>query len=107
MYAGVPMASPVAVSLSATAAASARAIPKSATIAPAAVKQNVFGLDVAMDDAPAMRMAERAGHLPGEQERVVDGQLLLARDPLPERLPPNVGHRVPEAARQLARVEHR
>ena len=63
MYAGVPRASPVSVSRSSPAAVTARAMPKSATTACVAIQQDVLRLDVAMDDAVRVRVAQRAQHL--------------------------------------------
>ena len=63
MYAGVPIASPVSVSLSAPAVLTARAMPKSATSGVAALEQDVLGLDVAVDHPVPVGVAQRVRHL--------------------------------------------
>jgi hypothetical protein len=53
------------------ASASARAMPKSATTAlRAGVEQDVVHLDVAVDDAGAVRVGERLGHVAADAEQV-------------------------------------
>lgn len=58
-----------------------------------------------MHDAPTVRMPERAGDLPGDQERIVDGQLLLPGYSLPECFPLHIRHGVPEEPRDIAGIE--
>ena len=69
MYAGVPSGTPGCVRaapLVASAAVIARAIPKSATTAWPALKQDVLRLDVAMDQPGVVRVAERVRHFAGD-----------------------------------------
>ena len=100
MYAGVPMEPPACVSVvaappsEARAAVSALAMPKSVTIAGSVREQHVLGLDVAMDDALAVRVGERPGHVPQQAHPLGDRERLAAGHPRAERLAPHVGHRV-------------
>ena len=73
-------------------------------VAPA--EQDVLGLDVPVHDALAVRVAQRVGHLAGDLQRVVERQLTLAPQPIPEGLALDVGHRVPELASRFAGIEH-
>ena len=81
--------SPVPVRLLAARRSTARAIPKSATTACPTLEQDVLGLDVAVDDTVRVRVAQRVGHLAADLERVVHGQLLLAGQPIAQRLSPS------------------
>ena len=45
----------------------------------AALEQNVLRLDVPMDDTACVRVAEGVGHFSRDAERVIDGELALAR----------------------------
>ena len=74
-------------------------------VAPA--EQNVFGLDVPVHDALAVRVAQRVRHLAGDLQRVLQRQLTLAPEPIPEGLALHVGHRVPELAGRFTGIEHR
>src|SRR5205807_765204 len=47
---------------------------------------HVLRLDVAMHDAVRVRVGGRVGHLPCGPERVVDRQLSLPRQPVPQRV---------------------
>jgi hypothetical protein len=42
------------------------------------LEQDVVGLDVAVHDPLGVRMGQGLGHLPGDLERLVDGELPLA-----------------------------
>ena len=81
-------------------------MPKSATSAWPSGEQDVVGLDVAVHDAVAVRVVQRLGHLAGEPDGVLDRQLDFALQPVAQGLALDVGHRVPEPACCLARVEH-
>ena len=73
----------------------------------AVVQQDVLGLDVAVDDAVAVRVVERGGDLAGDPDRVVDRELLLPVEPVAQRLALDERHDVEEEAVGLARVEQR
>jgi hypothetical protein len=47
----------------------------------AIVKENVFRLDVAMNDVMTMRITQRASHFVRDAERIVDWKLPLAIQP--------------------------
>ena len=57
-----------------------------------------------MDDAALVGVLERFGRLPGDAERVVQRQLLLAVEPVPKRFALDERHDVVEQALGLARV---
>ena len=69
-----------------------------------AEEQDVLRLDVAVDDAALVRVLERFGRLAGDAERVVQRELLLAVEPVPERLALDERHDVVEQPLGLARV---
>ena len=58
----------------ATTGAPILASPKSSSFAPAFVEHDVAGLQIAMDDARAMRLVERVGDLDRDLERLVERQ---------------------------------
>ena len=60
----------------------------------AALQQDVLGLDVAMDDAEGMRGAEGVGHFARNQQRGLDGQLLLALQSRAQRFASDERHHV-------------
>ena len=60
----------------------------------AALEQDVLRLDVAVDDAPAVRVAQRVGHLAGDPKRVVHRELLFAGQPVAEGLSLDERHHV-------------
>ena len=60
----------------------------------AALEQDVLRLDVAVDDAVGVGVAQRVGDLAGDLERVVDGELLFAVEPVAEGLALDEGHDV-------------
>ena len=71
----------------------------------AVVQQDVLGLDVAVNDAVPVGVIERPGHLGGNPHRLGNRQLLLALEPLAQRLPRHERHRVPEQPVHLAGVD--
>ncbi len=70
------------------------------------VDEDVLRLDVAVDDAAAVRGAERAGDLDRVGERLVDGQRARPADAVLERLPLDVLEDDVGALVVLARVDH-
>ncbi len=85
------------------AACNARAMPKSATSAWPSAEQDVLGLDVAVHDALAVRVVQRVGHLAGDLQRVVERQLTLAPQPVPEATRPPRRASCTRAGRPLRR----
>ena len=71
----------------------------------AAEQQDVLGLDVAVDDPALVGVLQRLRRLPDDVERVVDRELLLLVQPVPERFALDEGHDVvQQPAGRLARV---
>ena len=68
-------------------------------------EQQVFGLDVAMQDAVLMGIFEGAGGFGRDSHGLVQRQLALAIQTRAQRLAFDVGHRVPEDPRGVAGVE--
>ena len=62
------------------------------------LEQDVLRLNVPVDHAEAVGVAQRVGDFAGDLEGVVDRQLLLAVQALPEWLPRHVGHHVVQQA---------
>ena len=71
------------------------------------VQQDVLGLDVAVNDAVPVRVVERARDLARDPHRLVDRQLLLAVEPVAERLALDVRHDVVQEAVGGAGIEQR
>ena len=71
------------------------------------VQQDVLGLDVPVDHLVAVGVVERGGDLPGDGQRLGQGQLPLALEPLPQRAAFHVGHDVEEEAAGLAGIVDR
>ena len=71
----------------------------------AVVQQDVLGLDVAVDDAVAVRVVERGGDLGGDAHGVRDGEVLLALQPVAQRFPFHERHDVVRGAVHLAAVD--
>ena len=68
------------------------------------MEEDVFRLDVAVDDAVAVRVVERVGDLGGDPQRVLDRELLLAIQPVAQRLAVDERHDVEHRAVHLSRV---
>ena len=60
-----------------------------------------------MHDAVPVRVVQRVCHGSGDAHRLVHGELMLAVDPVPERLALDVRHHVEQEAVRLAGVEER
>ena len=73
----------------------------------AVLEEDVLGLDVAMDHAEAVGVAEGVGHFARDLHGVLDRQLLLALQPGAEGLARHQRHHVVEEAVGLAAVEER
>ena len=71
-----------------------------------AFQQDVLRLDVAVDDAVRVGVAQGAQHLGGDAQGLVERKLALACHPLPEGLALHVRHGIPQPAGGLARVVH-
>jgi hypothetical protein len=74
---------------------------------PAVVEQDVLGLDVPVDHAVPVGVVERRGHLARDADGLVHRKLLLAVQPVAERLALDVRHDVEQERVGLARVEQR
>jgi hypothetical protein len=72
-----------------------------------AFEQDVLGLDVAMNHAALVRVRERIRHFAGDPQRVAHGQLLLAEQPVAQRLAFDERHHVAQDAVAFARVVQR
>ena len=59
---------------------------------PAAVEQDVVGLDVAVDDVVAVRVGEGVGHLAHDARRVADPEPLVRAEELPQRRAVDAAH---------------
>src|SRR3989449_1027786 len=68
-------------------------------------EENVLGLDVAVDDALPVGVAERVGDVAGDPERLVEREPALAPQAMAQRLSLEVRHDVVEQPRRLARRE--
>ncbi len=73
----------------------------------AVVQQDVLRLDVAVHHPVPVRVVQRARHLVGDPDRVGHRQLLLAGEPVAQRLALDERHDVEQVAVGLARVEQR
>ena len=67
-------------------------------------EEDVLRLDVAVNDAACVRIAERLGHVASDAHRLVDRQVAIALEAVPQRLALDVRHREVEQAVRLARV---
>ena len=73
----------------------------------AVVQQHVLGLDVAVDHPVSVRVIQCRRHRLGDFEGVADGQLLLAMQPLSQRLALHQWHDIVKKRVRLARVVER
>ena len=71
------------------------------------LEEDVLGLDVAVDDAAVVRVAERVGDLVGNAKDVGDRQRSVARQPVAEGLALDERHDVEDKPVDLARIEER
>jgi hypothetical protein len=69
-------------------------------------EQDVFWFDVAVDQPLRVRVGERARHFPGDQNRVVERQLLFLLEPSAERLTLHERRDEIDETGRLARIEH-
>ena len=70
-------------------------------------KEQVLGLDVAVDHALLVGVLEGLGRLAGDPERVVHRELPLAPEPVAKRFPLHVRHGKPEPLSDPLRLSHR
>ena len=71
------------------------------------LEQNVFGLDVAVDDVLRVRVGERFGNIAGNRHGLRNGKLALARQALSQRFAFDIGHCVEQEPIRDIRVEQR
>ena len=113
MYCGVPSSTPAAVNVarepSAEPAADSAAVasPKSSSFAPDLRQHDVRGLQVAMDDALAVRAVERAGDLRSRRRRAWSSGNGAPGEPIGERLALEQLHHQVVDAILVADVEQR
>ena len=70
-------------------------------------EQNVFRLDVAVDDAALVRVGERVGHFAQDVHRVADRQRATSRQQIAERFTVHKGHDVEQHRTGSAGIEQR
>src|SRR6185437_13481394 len=73
----------------------------------AVMQQDIFGFDVAVQDAVPVRVVEGTGERPDHVDRLVDGQGTLALEPAAQRSALHQGHDVVEVAADRSRIEER
>ncbi len=69
------------------------------------VEQDVLGLDIPVDDAVAMRVIQRRADFGGDAHGIRDGELLLSRQAIAERLALDERHDVVRRAVDLAGID--
>ncbi len=72
-----------------------------------ALQQDVFRLDIAVNELVLVRIGQRIGHLARDAERLVHGQLPLPPQAVAERLALDIRHHVVEEPVRLARIVER
>jgi hypothetical protein len=72
-----------------------------------ALQKDVLRLDVTVDHSAGVSIAQCVGHLPGDLQGVVQGQLLLPLQPVAQRLALHVRHDVEQEVAGLAGVVER
>ena len=72
-----------------------------------AVQQDVLRLDVPVDDAVPVGVVEGAGDLGGYPDRIGDGELFLAIQPIPKALPLDERHHIEKEGIRRPRIEQR
>ncbi len=70
-------------------------------------QEQIFGLDVAVDDPVPVGELEGTSGFGRDPERLDEGKLAVAAETLAEALPFHIGHREPEVAPDLSRIEYR
>jgi len=73
----------------------------------AVLQHDVLGLDVAMCDAIAMRVVERARHFTRDAHRFIDWQLFGVVQPIAQRDSRHARHHVVQRAARVARIKQR
>ena len=96
MYAGVPIASPGLGELLLGVAAERAGDAEIGHEGVGAGEEDVLGLEIAVDDALLVGVAERVGGLADDPDRVGNRKLSLAREPGPQGLALDERHREPE-----------
>jgi hypothetical protein len=71
------------------------------------LEQDVLRLHVAVHDAVTMRVAQGVGHLAGDRQRVVNGELALPSEPVAQGFPLHQRHDVIEEAAGFTGVVER
>ena len=107
MYCGVPSESPVCVIRAPPAFEIANAMPKSATSGWPSCNENILGLEIAVDDALAVRVVERRGDRGRDSDCFVDRELLFTIEPRAERFAFDERHDVEQQVARGARIEQR
>ena len=69
------------------------------------MQENVLRLDIPMDNTTAMRVVECIRDVPRNLDRLVDPELRLAVQFVPQRLPFDVRHHVVQESVDFTRVE--
>ena len=70
-------------------------------------EDDVLRFHIAVHQPLPVRVVKRVGDFAHDPDRVLDGELALAQEPLPERFPREEGHDVVKEAVGFAGVEER